>query len=131
MPELSFTIENDVEYSTLIGSMREFLTELRLVEVMFSAEFSFYEKGKTEELYDHFLSGISNMKLFMKAMKEALNESSVLSDQLEKKIDELKFHRVPKNMMLVDGYVFYTRKNMFEKASRAELHFPGSEGTGY
>jgi len=124
LPELSCTIENDVEYSTLIDSLREFLTELNLVEVMFSAEFSFYEKGQTEELYDYFLSGISNMKLFMKAMKEVINERSVLSDQLEKKIDELKFHRIPKNMLLIDDYVFYTRKNLFEKASRAEINFP-------
>lgn len=123
LPELSFTIENDVEYSTLIDSMREFFTKLNLVEVMFSAEFSFYERGYKEELYDNFISGINNMKLFMKAMKSSLNESSALSDQLEKKIDELKFHRVPKNMLLTDDYVFYTRKNQFEKASRAEFNF--------
>lgn len=88
---------------------------------MFSAEYSFYERGKNEELYDNFIVGISNMKSFMKAMKKALNETDVLSDQLEKKIDELHFHRIPKNMLLTDDYVFYTRKNRFEKASRAEL----------
>jgi len=123
LPELSFTIENDVEYSTLIKSMREFFAKLKLVEVMFSAEFSFFERGHKEELYANFISGINNMKLFMKAMKDSLNESSTLSDQLEKKIDELKFHRVPKNMLLTDDYVFYTRKNQFEKASRAEFSF--------
>lgn len=123
LPELSFTIENDVEYSTLIDSMKEFFTKLNLVEVMFSAEFSFYERGHTEELYHNFLSGINNMKLFMKAMKDEVNETCVLSDQLEKKIEEFKFHRVPKNMLLIDDYVFYTRKNQFEKASRAEFNF--------
>lgn len=121
LPELSFTIDDDIEFSTLIDSMREFFTKLRLVEVMFSAEFSFFEKGKNAELYDKFVEGISNMKLFMKAMKEAVNESCVLSDQLEKKINEMKFYRIPKNMLLTDDYIFYTRKNMFERASRAEL----------
>src|SRR5690606_22921725 len=121
LPELSFTIENDVEYSTLVKSMHDFLTSFHLVEVMFSAEFSFYENGHSEDLYDNFISGINNMKLFMKAMKSALNENCTLSDQLEKKIDGLKFHRIPKNMLLVDDYVFYTRTGEFEKASRVEL----------
>jgi len=121
LPELSFTIENDVEYSTLVESMRDFLTSFHLVEVMFSAEFSFYENGHNEDLYDNFISGINNMKLFMKAMKNALSENCTLSDQLEQKIDELKFHRIPKNMLLIDDYVFYTRTGEFEKASRVEL----------
>lgn len=121
LPELSFTIENDVEFSTLIDSMREFFIEFNLIEVMFSAEYSFYEKGSSEELYDYFISGINSMKLFMKAMKEMLKENDILSDQLEKKIDEMHFHRIPKNMLLIDDYVFYTRKNLFEKASRAEM----------
>lgn len=121
LPELSFTIEDDIEFSTLIDSMREFFAKLHLVEVMFSAEFSFFERGKSEELHDNFVEGISNMKLFMKSMKEAVNESCILSDQLEKKIDEMKFYRIPKNMLLTDDYIFYTRKNMFERASRAEL----------
>lgn len=121
LPELSFTIENDVEFSTLIDSMQNFFIKFNLIEVMFSAEFSFYERGSNEELYDNFISGINNMKLFMKAMKEALNENDTLSDQLEKKIDGMNFHRIPKNMMLIDDYVFYARQNRFKKASRAEL----------
>jgi len=127
LPELSFTIENDVEYSTLIDSMRQFFRELNLVEVMFSAEFSFYERGNDVDLYDHILFGINNMKLFMKAMKSSINESCTLSDQLEKKIDELKFHRLPKNMLLTDDYVFYTKRNQFEKASRAEISLGNEE----
>lgn len=123
LPEHCFTIENDIEYSSLINSMRQFFAELHLVEVMFSAEFSFYERGHKAELYNHFLSGIQNMKLFMKVMKSSLNESSQLSNQLEKKIDDLKFTRIPKNMLLTDDYVFYTKRNQFEKASRAEFSF--------
>ncbi|WES98255.1 hypothetical protein P2W68_01270 [Chryseobacterium arthrosphaerae] len=123
LPELSFTIENDVEFSSLINSMQNFFIKFNLIEVMFSAEFSFYERGSNEELYDNFISGINNMKLFMKAMKEALNENDILSDQLEKKIDDMNFHRIPKNMLLTDDYVFYTRENRFEKASRAEFSF--------
>ncbi|MFC3356122.1 hypothetical protein [Sphingobacterium zeae] len=96
LPELNYTIEDDVEFYSLITSMKEFFANFRLVEVMFSAEFSFYEKGRSQELYDTFLSGIYSMKLFMKATKNAINEVCILSDQLEKKIDEMQFHRIPK-----------------------------------
>lgn len=123
LPELSFTIENDVEFSTMIDSMKDFFMQFNLIEVMFSAEFSFYERGGNEELYDNFISGITKMKLFMKEMKEMLNENDILSEQFEKKIDEMNFHRIPKNMLLTDDYVFYTRENRFEKASRAEFSF--------
>lgn len=122
LPELSYTIENDVEYSSLIDSMKEFLASLKLLEVMFSAEFSFYEKGQSKELYDNIISGINNMKLFMKAMKDDLNDNSLLATQLEEKINALNFHRIPKNMLLTDDYIFYSRKNIFERASRSELY---------
>ena len=121
LPELSFTIENDVEFSTLINSMRDFFSKFKLIEVMFSAEFSFYERGRNEELYDNFILGINYMKLFMKSMKDSLNEDCILSNELEKKIDGMNFHRIPKNMLLTDDYIFYTNRNKFEKASRLEL----------
>lgn len=122
LPELTFTIENDVEYSSLIDSMKEYFGSLKLVEVMFSAEFSFFEKGQTIELYDNIISGINNMKLFMQAMKMELNENCILSEQLETKIKALNFHRLPKNMLLTDDYVYYSRKESFEKAARAEIY---------
>ncbi|MCX2479332.1 hypothetical protein OQY15_09545 [Pedobacter sp. MC2016-15] len=127
LPEWVFTIDNDIEYTTLIDTMRQSLIELKLVEVMFSAEFSFFEKGQDEDLYSNFIAGIEYMKLFMRAMKESIGESCKLSDQLQLKIDTMTFSRIPRNMLLIDDYVFYTKSNEFEKASRAEFHFPGQE----
>lgn len=121
LPELIFTIDNDVEYSTIIDSLRKTLTAIDQLEVMFSAEFSFYERGHTEDLYDNFISGINQMKLFMKAMRMALNEDCKLSEELENKIESLNFYRVPKNMLFIDDYIFYCKKNYFEKALRVEL----------
>jgi hypothetical protein len=121
LPELIFTIDNDVEYSTIIESLRKTFKEISPLEVMFSSEFFFYENGRSEDLYDHFISGINHMKMFMAAMRKAISEHCKLSDELERKIEDLNFYRVPKNMLFVDDYVFYCKKDYFEKASRVEM----------
>ncbi|PQJ10576.1 hypothetical protein CJD36_011420 [Flavipsychrobacter stenotrophus] len=121
LPELIFTIDNDVEYSTIIESLRKTFIDTKQLEVMFSAEFSFYENGHIEDLYDNLISGINHMDSFLKAMREVLNEDCELSNELAKKIEQLNFSRVPKNMLFIDDYVFYCKKNRFERASRVEL----------
>lgn len=125
LPEQIFTIENDVEFSTLIESLKALLLKVHAIETMFSAEFSFYERGKKEELYEQFISGINSMKEFIKDMKLAVNEKCELSDQLLKKIDGFNFYRIPKNMLFIDDYVYYGQEDRFEKGARAELS-PGS-----
>ena len=107
LPELTFTIDNDVEYPTIINSLRALFLEINTMEVIFSAEFSFYESGQTEDLYENFIAGINYMKLFMAAMRKALNEDCRLSDELENKIEDMNFYRVPKNLLFIDDYVFY------------------------
>jgi hypothetical protein len=121
LPELIFTIDNDIEISTIVESLKTRFMSLGLLEVMFSAEFFFYEHGHTEDLYDSFISGINQMKLFMAAMRKSINEECKLSDQLEIKIENMNFYRVPKDMLLVDDYVFFTKKKRFEKASRIAM----------
>ena len=117
----TFTIENDVDYKTLINSLKEFLFSIRQLEVMFSAEFSFYERGTDRELYENFVLGINQMKLFLAALKDAVNQQCPLTDALESKISKLTFYNVPKNMLFVDDYVFFAKNSQFERASRAEM----------
>jgi hypothetical protein len=121
LPELVFTIDNDVEISTIVESLRETFMSLRQLEVMFSAEFFFYEQGHTEDLYDNFIFGINQMKLLLAALKQAINEHCKLSDELEGKIEMMNFYRVPKDFLLVDDYVFFAKKGTFEKASRVAM----------
>jgi hypothetical protein len=121
LPELIFTIDNDEEFSSIIESLRSTFKSLGQIEVLFSAEFSFYERGHSEDLYDNFISGIGQMKLFMSDMKKAINEECVLSDELERKIENMNFYRVPKDFLFVDDYVFYCKKEYFEKASRIAM----------
>lgn len=124
LPERVFTIENDVEYSSIIESLRAFLISINSIEIFFSVEFSFYEIGKDKELYDNFILGIRNMKAFMLAMKSAIKEKCELCDQLEQKISELNFDRIPKDMLFIDDYVYYGQDSRFEKASRMEIVMP-------
>lgn len=121
MKEKVFYLENEIEYSSIIDSLRSLFIQINPFEVFFSIEFQFLEKGKEKELYDDFISGINNMKEFLQAMKVDINEECELSDQLQSKIDALNFYRVPKNFLFIDDYVYYIKEDSFEKAYRAEF----------
>jgi hypothetical protein len=120
-PELVFTIDNDVEISTIVESLRGTFISLRQLEVMFSTEFFFYEHGQTEDLYDNFIFGINQMRLLLAALKQDIGERCKLSDELESKIEKMNFYRVPIDFLLVDDYVYFAKKDTFEKASRVAM----------
>lgn len=121
LPEYIFTIENDVEYSTIINSLKNLFISINPVEVFFSVEFSFFEKGQNKELYDELIEGINSMKSFIYRMRDAIKEECTLCDQLELKINDTNFYRTPKNMLFIDDFVYYSQEDQFEKASRIEL----------
>jgi hypothetical protein len=123
LPEFIFTIENDVDYSTIIQSLRKTFLNSGHIEVFFSAEFIFYERGHTQDLYDNFILGITQMKLLLSNMQKELNEDCSLSKELERKIEGLNFYRIPKDFLFVDDYVFNCKYESFNKASRAAMGF--------
>lgn len=116
----NFTLENDVEYSSLIESLRSFLIEYNPIEVLFSVKFEFYEKGKDKNLYKDLITGIKNMRRFLQVMKREINENCKLCDELQERIDKVKFSQIPENMLFIDDYVYYVKDNNFEKAERIE-----------
>jgi len=121
LPTQIFNIENDVEYSTQIESLKLYFKGINNVEVFFSVEFSFYEKDVDIELYENLIEGIDKMKEFLKAMKEDLNEECNLCSQLEQKINKLNFYKVPKNILFIEDFVYYCKDDTFEKSMRIEL----------
>jgi len=123
LPELVYTIENDVEYSSVIDSLKSSFLKIGEIEIFFSAEFKFYERGSKEDLHDNFIFGITQMKLLLEEMRKELNEDCILSEKLEKRIEDLNFYRVPKDFLLVDDYAFNCKYETFERASRAALRF--------
>lgn len=123
LPELVYTIENDEEYSSIIESLKSSFLKIGEIEIFFSVEFTFYEKGSKEDLYDNFIFGITQMKLLLAEMRKELNEDCILSEKLEKKIEDLNFYRVPKDFLLIDDYSFNCKYETFERASRSALNF--------
>lgn len=121
LPELVFTIDNDVEISTIVESLRTTFIGFGQLEVMFSAEFLFYESGSSEDLYDNLILGINQMKLFLANMKKEISQDCPLSDELERRIDKMNFYQVPRDLLFADDYIFYCKKEYFEKASRVAL----------
>jgi len=121
LSDLIFTIENDVDFSSIVESLRESFLNSGQIEVFFSAEFIFYERGQTKDLYDNFIFGITQMKLLLSGMKKELNKDCVLSEELERRIDKMNFYQVPKDFLFADDYVFNCKYENFEKASRTAL----------
>lgn len=122
LPEFIFTIENDAKISSIKESLKRTFFHISSLEVFFSVEFSFYEKGFYEnELYDELMCGINNMWLFLLAIKNEIKENCKLCDQLQQKIEGFKFNKIPKNMLFIDDYVYYCKKDKFEKAERTEF----------
>jgi len=121
LPECIFTIENDVDFSSIVESLRETFLNSGQIEVFFSVEFIFYERGHTKDLYDNFILGITQMKHLLSGMQKVLNEDCILSEELERRIDKMNFYRVPKDFLFADDYVFNCKNEKFEKASRIAL----------
>ena len=122
-----FTVENDVELSTMLEEIKRFLLVDQANEIFFSAKFSFYEKETEEDLYDKLTDGIRAMGMFLNAMKRDINEQCELCETLADKISKMHFAVCPKDMLFVIDYVYYPDKDEFERAGRMAM-VPGIEG---
>ena len=118
---MQFTVENDVDMSTLIEQFEELFARTSPVEVFFSAAFSFYESGINLDIYDEIITGISKMKCFLDDIKSELNEKCELCDKIEQEIRRFNFLIVPRDMFLITDYVYYSQKHEFERASRLAM----------
>lgn len=113
-----FTVEDDVSLSSLIDSVKEFLSKDNSKEVFFSAKFSYFENGKKEELYDKLMIGIKSMIEFLNVMKSDINEECNLCDELNVKINEIYSMLSIKEMLFIIDYIYYPQRNEFECGDR-------------
>src|SRR5690606_26084046 len=90
-------------------------------------EFIFNENGHSEDLYDNLIFGINQMKLLLAEMKNSINEDCSLCNELERKIEKMNFYQVPKDLLFIEDYIFYCKKEYFEKASRIALSVGSSQ----
>lgn len=118
---MQFTVENDINMSTLIDQFEQLFTEINPIEVFFSAEFSFYESGSDLDIYNEISTGISKMKSFLEDMKSELKENCKLCDKIEQEIKRFIFSSIPRDMFLIADYVYYSQKHEFERAARSAI----------
>lgn len=116
-----FSVEDDVELSSLLSELKMFLKEFDENEVFFSVEFSFYEKNSKEDLFTKLLGGINTMANFLNAMEDEIKEQCKLCEELKGKISKKKIALLPKDILFINDYIYYPKDDEFERAGRMTM----------
>lgn len=128
----SYTIEDEVDYESLIESVKTIISNISAIEVFFSVEFVYKEIASDVNLFDSINYGIETLlSLIAELDKEIGNEVSPMRKTVQNKIEKLLFHRTPKDTWFIDDYVYYRENNIFEKGERLELVTPLKIGVKY
>lgn len=117
----SFTVENDVEISSLLDSLKEIFLSINDIAVFFSGEFTFYEDGDNVDIYEKITSGINSMLSFLQALSQEINTPCKLCESIAKKVRNLYIVVLPRDLFLVSDYVYVPRNDSFEKAELTAL----------
>jgi hypothetical protein len=128
-PTECFTIEDEVDYSSLIDMVKRVISNIPALEVFFSTEFIYKEVGNDANLFQTIDFGIESLQTMLFALDEEIGEApSKERKTILDKIDKLLFHKMPKEAWFVDDYVFYSEDGYFEKGQRYEMITPHSTG---
>lgn len=98
--------------------LRHSLKSINEYEVFFSAKYTFFEENKEEDLYDALMKGIQKMDAFLKVLSNEINEKSELCEQIKAKIEVEHILHYPKDLFLINDYVYYPQTEDFDKANR-------------
>ncbi len=111
-----FSVENDIPLTTLIHCLEDFFSELDPVQIFFSAKFTFYERNNDENIFLKIVDGINIMHDFLLEMYKEIDDKCGLCDELIRKIRSIKDFFIVDDLLLVNDYVYYPQKNLFEKS---------------
>lgn len=114
----SFSVENDTPLESIFDRLKTFFAQFSDDEIFFSASFYFHETNSDIDLFDKLLSGIGSMHRFMNAMDKDIGEHCPLCEQLKENIKKIKIATVPKDFLLVNDYIYYPKKEYFERGAR-------------
>lgn len=121
----SYTIADEVNYSSLIEMIKGVVEKIPAIEVFFSVEFVYREVGSERNLFTTIDNGIDSVVNLLDNLNKTMkSESSAMRDKVLEKIKGLHFHNGPKDFWFIDDYVFYRKKRVFEKGVRFELITP-------
>lgn len=131
-PIESYTIADEVDFSSLIEIVKRVISNLPAIEVFFSTEFIYKKIGEDVNLFKIIDFGIQSIMTMLNELdKEISVEPSQARKTLLDKIDKLFFYKVPQEAWFVDDYVYYKDGNFFEKGHRFEMITPSSTGVKY
>ena len=119
-----FTIENDVEFTTLKEPLKAFFTSLKLAEIHFSVEFFYYEKGTTDNLIDQILEAVKIMKIFLNEFQKEIKEECHLCEQIQNKISKLDILKFPKDMLFCVDYLYHYTCKTFKIGAYSIIQHP-------
>lgn len=121
-PSKKFTIEDEVDYISLIESVKNIIENIPAIEVYFSTEFIYKEVGTDVNLFATIDYGVNSILSLLTDLDKVISiEASKSREIIQDKISELKFLKVPKEAWFVDDYVFYREDKIFEKGDRIEF----------
>ena len=127
-----YTIEDEVNYTSLIESVKNIIEGIPAIEIFFSTEFVYKEIGSEANLFSSIDYGVNAIFSLLTELNEEIGlETSKTREMIKDKIDNLNFHRTPKDSWFIDDYVFYRVDNIFEKGERIEFITPISTGIKY
>lgn len=116
-----FSVENDTPLDTIFDKLKTLFSEIPDEEIFLSASFYFHEANSDIDLFDKLLSGIDSMQKFMTAMYNEINQECPLCNQLKENINKIAIARISKDFLLVNDYIYYPRKEYFERGMRVSL----------
>ena len=121
-PTDPYTIEDEEDYSSIIEMVKRVIEGIPSIEVFFSVEFVYREIGSERNLFGTIDHGIDAIMAMLKELNQTIDgEVSKTRETVLEKINDLHFHRTPKDFWFIDDYVFYRKDHVFEKGTRCEM----------
>lgn len=131
-PTDPYTIEDEEDYSSIIEMVKRVIEGIPSIEVFFSVEFVYRERGSERNLFGTIDHGIDAIMAMLKELNQTIDgEVSKTRETVLEKINDLHFHRTPKDFWFIDDYVFYRKDHVFEKGTRCEMIMPYNPESSY
>ena len=131
-PTDPYTIEDEEDYSSIIEMVKRVIEGIPSIEVFFSVEFVYKERGSERNLFGTIDYGIVAIMALLEDLSRTIGgKVSKTREAVLEKINDLHFHRAPKDFWFIDDYVFYRKDHVFEKGTRCEMIMPYNPESSY
>ena len=131
-PTDPYTIEDEADYSSIIEMVKRVIEGIPSIEVFFSVEFVYREIDSERNLFGTIDHGINAIMTLLEELNRTIGgKVSKTRELVVEKINDLHFHKAPKDFWFIDDYVFYRKNHVFEKGTRCEMIMPYNPESSY